>query len=367
MQAEYCKHKIRAILTKKTLFTILKYVFGLGFGVLLMWLAMRGIDFEEVKQGFREANYFWVAIGLIVAILSHWFRAMRWKMLISAAGHESNTWNLFCSIMVGYLVNQALPRAGEVTRATLSARTERMPITVSLGTMVTDRVFDVISLGLLVLGVFIFQFKEITAILDKAFANGGTATDPEPGAGLWKWIVIGLMALGLAVFIIFRKKLMKIAIVAKLVNFVVGIWNAVLSVRKMKNPFKFVALSISIWVCYILMTYLVFFALDSTQDLGFGFAITAFTIGGIGMVIPSPGGIGTYHFAIIMSFVAYAASFGWTEDHARIVGTNIAFIIHTSQFIMMIFAGALCYLFLLPKMKIAANEKPEGEEIAENA
>lgn len=332
-----------------------------------MWLAMRGIDFEEVKQGFREANYFWVGIGLMVALLSHWFRAMRWKMLISAAGHESNTWNLFCSIMVGYLVNQALPRAGEVTRATLSAKTEKMPITVSLGTMVTDRVFDVISLGLLVLGVFIFQFKEITTIMDNAFASGGTAANPEPNAGLLKWIILAAMVLGFVIMVLFRKRLMKVAIFAKLANFLLGIWKAVLSVRKMKNPFKFVALSIGIWVCYILMTYLVFFALDSTNELGLGFAITAFTIGGIGMVLPSPGGIGTYHFAIIMSFVAYAASFGWTEDYARIVGTNIAFIIHTSQFIMMIIAGALCYLLLLPKLKIVPIKESESEESAAEA
>ncbi|MBK9447811.1 MAG: flippase-like domain-containing protein [Bacteroidetes bacterium] len=344
-------------MSRKTFFTIVKYVLGLALGGLLMWLAMRGIDFTQVEQGFKDANYLWVAIGLAVAILSHWYRAVRWKLLIEAAGYKSNAWNLFCSIMVGYLVNQALSRVGEVTRATMTAKSEKIPLSVSFGTMVTDRVFDVIALGLLVLGVFLFQFKEIMAIMDKAFANNAPATMNEESIP-WKLIFGITFAVGMLVLIIFWKRFMRIALFAKGVAFSKDIWLAVKSVTKMKRPWLFLYQTVMIWVCYILMTYLVFFALKDTSGLSFTFAITAFTMGGIGMVMPSPGGIGTYHFAIIMSFTAYASSFGWTEDFAKVVGTNIAFIIHTSQFIMMIVAGVICYLFLLPKMKIGEG-KPE--------
>jgi glycosyltransferase 2 family protein len=353
-------------LSRKTLITILKYVLGLGLGALLMWLSMRGIDFGKVQEGFRDANYLWVAAGLAIAILSHWYRAVRWRLLIEAAGHKSNTWNLFCSIMVSYLVNQATGRLGEVARATMTAKSERIPLAVSFGTMVTDRVFDVISLGLLVVGVFLFQFKEIMSIMDQAFANGDDGSTATGDVFPWKWVLLGVMVLGLLVVIVFWKRLMKIALFAKGVQFSKDIWLSIRSVTKMKQPWYFLLLSVLIWVCYILMTFLVFFALDETKELSFVFAITAFTMGGIGMVLPSPGGIGTYHFAIIMSFAAYASSFGWTEEHAKVVGTNIAFIIHTSQFIMMVLVGFICYALLVPKMKLGeaqvAAEQAEMEQ-----
>jgi uncharacterized protein (TIRG00374 family) len=118
-------------LNKKTLITILKYVLGLGLGILLLYVALSGVEFKEVQKALQEANYTWVGIGLVLALLSHWFRAVRWKMLFKAAGHESNSMNLFAAIMVGYMVNQAVPRAGEVSRVTLASRTERIPLGVS--------------------------------------------------------------------------------------------------------------------------------------------------------------------------------------------------------------------------------------------
>ena len=351
-------------MNKQILITILKYVLGLALGVLLMWLSMRGIEIDKVKEGFRNAQYGWVAVGLVIALLSHWYRAVRWRLLIEAAGHKSNTWNLFCSIMVSYLVNQATGRLGEVARATMTAKSEKIPLPVSFGTMVTDRVFDVIALGLLVLGVFAFQFKQITAIMDKAFANGdGSAATAEVFP--WKWILIGVMLLGLVIVIVFWSRFMKIGLFAKGVQFSKEIWLSIKSVTKMKHPWYFLLLTVLIWACYILMTYLVFFALDDTKGLSFVFAITAFTMGGIGMVLPSPGGIGTYHFAIIMSFAAYAGNFGWTEPHAKEVGTNIAFIIHTSQFIMMVLVGFACYLLLVPKMKIGVAEAAADQAASE--
>lgn len=344
-------------MTRKTLFTILKYVLGLGLGALLMWLSMRGIEFDKVRDGFRDANYLWVGVGLAVALLSHWYRAVRWRLLIEAAGHKSNTWNLFCSIMVSYLVNQATGRLGEVTRATMTAKSEKIPLAVGFGTMVTDRVFDVIALGLLVLGVFVFQFKEIMSIMDKAFANSDP-TAPED-VFPWKWVLLGVMVVGLLLVVLLWSRLMKIKLFAKGVQFAQDIWLSIRSVTKMKRPWYFILLTVLIWLCYILMTFLVFYALDETKDLSFVFAVTAFTMGGIGMVLPSPGGIGTYHFAIIMSFAAYASSFGWTEEHAKVVGTNIAFIIHTSQFIMMVAVGFICYLLLVPKIKVSPADSAQ--------
>ena len=338
-------------LEKKKVITILKYVLGLGLGIFLLYLAMKGVDLEEVKNGFQEANYLWVALGLVLAILSHWFRAVRWKMLFKAAGYESNSFNLFAGIMVGYMVNQAVPRAGEITRVTLGSQTEKIPLSVSFGTWATDRIFDVIMLGLLVLIAFAIQFEQIQLILDKAFAATDGAQVADGSGSILKWVILGGMVLGGLAFLILRKKIFATKIGGKLYKFLMDMWNAILSIRKMQNPLLFVFYTLGIWACYVLMTFLVFYALDGSSGLPFGFALTVFVMGGIGMVIPSPGGIGTYHFAVIMSFVAYASQFGWAEEEARILGTNIAFIIHTSQLIMMILVGFLCYLYLVPKLR----------------
>jgi glycosyltransferase 2 family protein len=355
-------------LSKKTIFTIIKYVLGVGLGALLMWLAIPS-NFEDQIAYFKEANYFWVALGLIVAVASHWFRSIRSRLLIEAAGYKSSTWNIFCSIMVGYMVNQALSRVGEVTRATMTAKTEKIPLAVSFGTMVTDRVFDVIALGLLALGVFVFQFNQVMLIMDKAFASGAPASVDEENIP-WKLIFGITGAVGLLIVIVFRKRLMRITLFAKGVKFLKEMWVAFKSVTKMKQPWLFAFLTVMIWVCYILMTYLVFFSLKETQSLGFGFAITAFTMGGIGMVLPAPGGFGTYHFAIKMSFSAYAATyFGGNVAQAENVGLSMAFIIHTSQFLMMIAVGIICYLAILPKLKVkipSVGKKEEAPAVVEN-
>lgn len=348
------------------MFTILKYVLSIAGGGLLLWLSMRGVDFQELKEGFREADYLWVAVGLMVAVLSHWLRAARWVLLFRAAGYESNVLNLFASVMIGNMVNQALPRGGEISRATVTARSEKIPLSVTFGTMVSDRIFDVIALGLLVAAVVVMQFDEIVAIMNKAFSKqpgaGATVTVANSGIPLWQLIALGVLVLGLVLVVVFWKKITRSAVYDRGIGFLRGTWKTVLSVRNMEQPVLFIVYSIGIWLCYVLMTYLVFFSLEKTAGLGFMFALTAFTMGGIGMVFPSPGGIGSYHFAIIMSFVAYSPSFGWTEHEARRVGTNLAFIIHTSQMIMMILIGLLSYLYimLLPMWRRKAGE--EGME-----
>jgi glycosyltransferase 2 family protein len=345
--------------SNKALLTVLKYVLSIAGGGLLLWLSMRGVNFDELRTGFREADYLWVGLGLVVAVLSHWLRAARWVILFRAAGYESNTMNLFASVMVGNMVNQALPRAGEISRATVTARSEKIPLSVTFGTMVTDRIFDVIALGLLVLAVMALQYKEILRIMDKAFS---TPPDPsavvEPGMPLWQIIALAIIGLALLVFLVFRKRILASHLYARIKRFSKETWEAVLSVRKMDKPWLFILHTVGIWFCYILMTYLVFFSLSASSDLPLLFALTAFVMGGIGMVFPSPGGIGSYHFAIIMSFVAYGPSFGWTEQAARTVGTNLAFIIHTSQMIMMILVGLLCYLYLLWQIRLGKEESP---------
>jgi uncharacterized membrane protein YbhN (UPF0104 family) len=345
-------------ISRKTIANVFKYLLSLAIGGGLMAWAFKDVSWSEMMTGLRDANYIWVMLGLIVAVWSHWLRAARWVILFDAAGYKTNTFNLFASVMVGNMVNQALPRAGEISRPTITAKSEKVPLSVSFGTTVTDRIFDVITLGVLVGLSFLLQFKEIMMIIDKTFADhpesGSVPVDQGPS--LWPWIVLAtLVVVGMLIFV-FRDKSPLQNLISRATAFSKETLKAVLTVRKMDRWFMFIVYSIAIWLCYVAMTYLVFFAFDATADLGFEFALMAFTMGAIGIVLPSPGGIGSYHFAIQASFVAYASNFGWTVDYAKTLGLNLAFVIHTSQMVMMILVGAGCYFYLLRQIK--AQNKP---------
>ncbi|MEM7035643.1 MAG: lysylphosphatidylglycerol synthase transmembrane domain-containing protein [Bacteroidota bacterium] len=340
---------------KKTVMTILKYVLSIALGAGLLWLAVRGVNFEAVKAGFRSADYIWVGLALLCVLASHALRAARWQILLKAAGYESRVLHLFASVMVGIMVNKAIPRAGELSRASLSAQTEKIPLSTSLGTLVTDRVFDVLVLGLLVLVILVPQMDDLAMIFEGQ--EGARSAAQSIFARKWMLVVlIGLPVLALSVFLIFRKTIVTTKLFRAIQAFIKKMWEAMKSVRRMENPGRFIMYTIGIWLGYFFNTYLVFLALDSTQDLSVFFVLTAFTMGTIGMVVPTPGGIGSYHFAIIMTFVAFADSLGFTEESARSAGTSIAFIIHTAQLIMVLVVGFLSYLYLLPKLRLAQRE-----------
>lgn len=334
----------------------MKTVLGLGLGGGLLYLALNAIDLEKLKADFANANYWWVAVGLSLGLLSHWFRAVRWKILLNAAGHtQTNTLNLFYSIMTGYMVNQAVPRAGEISRGTLTSRSERIPLASSFGTLVTDRIFDFICLGLILLVVILSQYDQFIKIIEEAFAGKEGAS--EEAGFPWLMVIAGVGALGLLLMVLFRKKLEQISLFKKIFQFIADTFAAVKSVRKMEQPVMFVLLTVGIWVCYVMMTYLTFFALEKTSNLPFIFGLTAFAMGGIGMVIPSPGGIGSYHYAIGLTFAAYGTALGYASSEAALqAGLSIAFIIHGSQMLMLIAAGFICYLLLIPKIKVVESE-----------
>ena len=205
---------------RKKLINILKYVLGFGLGIGLLVMAMLNVDFEKVSGYFAKANYLWVGLALMVAMLSHWFRALRWKMLLDAAGYPSKTSNLFASIMVGYMVNQALPRAGEISRATLASRTEKVPFSTSMGTIVTDRIFDLIILGSLVATIFALEFDHIVNIMETAFQASDEGGGKEEGGGSWiKWVIIAIPVLMVLAYFVFRKKIRASGLEAKIKNF----------------------------------------------------------------------------------------------------------------------------------------------------
>lgn len=349
---------------KKKIISIVKYILGLGLGLFLLYFALLDREycnnfankpsdleciFFKIQDSFANANYFWVAVSYLGLLLSHWFRAARWKMLVTAAGHDSKSSNVYASLLVGYLANNAVPRLGEVTRCTMLNRSDKVPFAVGFGTVITSRLIDVVILISLIGFVLLMEFEKIKTYfidsLEKANSSGSSSM-------LLIWIGLAVFGLGILLAFGFRKKLMQSKLYRKLYDFVKSLIEAILSLRKIKNLPLFLFHTFMIWFLYILMTYVVFFAFEETSDLSFYFAIVVTTMGGIGFALPVPGGIGPYHNAVIFTFVAFGLSTS--------MGTSYAVLVHTSQLIGIIFAGFIAYIYLM--LKISKSSKHEVSE-----
>lgn len=268
---------------------------------------------QKIIGDFKGTNLLWLFVILMAFMISNVSRAMRWNQLIEPLGYTPKVHNTFFATMIGYMVNLALPRAGEIAKPATVARYEKIPLDKLVGTIVVDRIFDVLML-LLVTGLtFLTQFNYL---YDFLFGEGQPKAEclqpiVEQTDGLViPWLLLFQIGLGLgvlaAVVIAIKWKTVKETALAKKVlallrNFGTGIRT----VFQLRRPGMFVVHTLIIWVMYYLMLYLCFFAYGPTAGLSPMAALLAFTFGTFGMVIPSPGGMGTYQIAVTAALVIY--------------------------------------------------------------
>lgn len=308
---------------KKQAVNVLKFFIFLGLGVGILYLvymgqntafqedcALKGIPEAEcslinkVLQDFRNANYFWILAVLMAFIISNISRAIRWNMLIHPMGYRPRLRNSFLSIVIGYFANLGIPRMGEVVRAGTLANYEKIGVEKVMGTIVVDRIVDVISLLLITALAVLFEFDTITAFVNDNVSFAGRFGGLQR---LMLYGVIGMVA-ALGVFYIFRDRLMKTAIFKKIVQLVEGFVEGLRTISKLDRPWLFTLHSVNIWFMYFLMTYMCFFAFAPTSHLSPVVGLVVFVFGGWGIVIPSPGGMGTYHFMVQTALSMYGVA-----------------------------------------------------------
>ncbi len=331
---------IQKQILKKKILNVLKIVLFACIGVFLFWLVYRKQDIGEIKNALLQADIKWAVVAVILGLLSHLSRAFRWKILLKPMGYNPKVKNLFFSIMIMYLTNTAIPRSGEFIRCGVVDRYEKIPFSKLLGTVVAERVVDVIILAILTFVIMVTQYSVIIGFIDN---------NPEIVANLSKIlnstpIIILLFVVGIGIVIllyVFRKKLVKTKIFKKiegtLKNLLAG-FKTVISLKE--NKLAFIFHSIFIWAMYFLMTYVVLLCFDETKNLSVLTGLTIFVLTAYGMVIPSPGGIGTWHFIAIETLIVY----GIAQDP---IGNTYAIVAHSSQTIMVVVVG-LISLILLP-------------------
>lgn len=302
----------------KRLQSILKFIVFLGIGLLLIWLVTKDLTQKEkadIRAAFERANYWLVIPAMLVGIASHWYRAIRWRLLMKPLGHQPGKFNTFFAVMVGYLANLAVPRLGEVARCGILARYEKIPADKLVGTMIAERAIDLLCLILLMIVTVLMQMDIVGAFfqshiwipLQHKLANAGTG----------QWLLIGGIAIAvvaLFLFLLKRFKRSKAAITAR--NLAKGVLEGILSIGRMENKGWFIFYSLLIWVLYFTMMYIGFYCLEDTRHLGVKAAMAVLAFGSIGMIV-TQGGIGAYQVLVQQTLLLYGVhatigyAFGW--------------------------------------------------------
>ncbi len=267
----------------------------------------------KVLQDFASADYFWLIIVLVCFLISNLSRAIRWNMLIRQLGYQPRLVNGFLTVILGYFANLGLPRVGEVVRAGTMARYEGIAVEKVMGTVVVDRIIDVISILLITALALALEFDTLWAWLQ---ANSSVGEKLAANTSLLVGLAIAGVA-GLVLLYVLRHRIQQTKLYGKLAGIITGFVDGLKTIRSLDRPGWFVLHSINIWLMYFLMTYLCFFSFAPTAHLSALAGLVVFVFGGWGIVIPSPGGMGTYHFLATTALTFYGVSgddgFSWSN------------------------------------------------------
>ena len=327
---------------KRGLGVFMKIAIPMAVGVGLFWFLYKNVDVEAMKQALKtDVNYFWIGVMLVISTFSHIFRAMRWRLQLRALDIHAPLGALIVSIFGTYAVNLVFPRLGEVWRCGYISRRQNAPFTKVVGSMVADRLSDTATVLLLTLftmliawpafAQFFAQFPGVQASLLN------TVTSPMV------WIV--LIGSVMVIVLMFRYG-KKNKFIKTINNALSGLWQGFYSITKMQGKGWFLFYTLMIWGCYFTQLYVCFFAFPFTHDLGIVCALVCFVLSSISMGIPTNGGLGAWHIAIIFGLSLYGVgSFAMGEFDPR--ASAFAMLVWGTQTLLLIALGIYSFIYIL--------------------
>lgn len=266
---------------------------------LLIWFSLRGIHVEGggnkwdyLLAAWKHAHKGWLITMAVIMIFSHWLRAVRWRTLLEPVNYAPATRNSFLSVMVGYLVNLAIPRGGEVSRCYNLYKLDKTPVEISFGTVVVERIVDLVCLLIIIALAFLAESRKLfdfIATLPVGSGNGNSKL-----ATIATVVVILVVIAAVGYWLVNRNQRFR-AFFSKTWH---GFRGGLTSVFRLRNKWPFILYSLAIWGLYFLMSYSVVRAFPSTSGLGFQAVLSLFAIGAIAMAAPLPGGAGSYHVLV---------------------------------------------------------------------
>lgn len=322
----------------KKLSTILQYLFFFALGFFFVWMSVKGINHEnwvKIKFALSHARYY-LAIPVIgILLLSHYTRALRWRLLIESLGYKPDKANTFFAVMIGYLTNQGVPRLGEVIKCTVLSRYEKIPADKLVGTIILERLIDAVTL-LTIFGITLaIQPGLYSQLADQLFNSPGVEESKKIPAWVLPLGILLLVAIIIAIWMIRKKKNFNdLSLTLRSIG--ARVWQGLSSIRHLRKKKQFIFLTVLLWTLYLSGGYIGFQALHETEQYGIKEAFTVLSAGSIGMVI-SPGGIGGYAFFIEGTMIMYgvekgiAMAFGWllwiVQTVVILVGGLLSFIL----------------------------------------
>lgn len=320
---------------KKTLITILQYVVFLGLGIYIVYHMLHQLTDKQESEliaAIRSINAIYLIPICIAGFFSHFFRALRWRYLLETVDMRPTILNTAMAVMIGYITNLALPRAGEVAKCTVLAKYEKMPAHKMIGTIVAERAFDILCLIIIAISAFILQFNWIDDYIGARMLRLGQKIKSNEPLLLSAALFLILFIAG-SIIIYRRSQETKFGRFMKEMN------RGILSILHMKKRWQFIGYTFLIWLMYLMQIYIGLKCLHATHDLTPLAALVVLVYGSVGMIV-TPGGIGLYPFLVAQILGVYlisevpAQAFGW-----------IAWVVQTAIIIVL---GVISLLFIHP-------------------
>lgn len=307
----------------------LKVLIPLSIGLFFIYLTINATTVEERKliaNYIKNADYRFVLLSIVFGVLSHLSRAYRWQFLLAPMGYKPRFINSTLAVLIAYIANLGIPRSGEILRATTLSSYEKIPFEKTFGTIIAERLVDLVLLIGFIFIALILQYDLIWEVLrEKKIA---------PATILFGFTFLLIVALGLRM--LFKKN--PSALVLKIKSFLKGLVEGILSIRSMPNKGAFLIHTVFIWLMYLAMFYVIKWTVPETSTLGLNSLLPAFVIGGL-TISATNGGIGIYPFSVALMLGAFGIS---NES-----GLAFGWIMWTSQTLMIIVFGSLSF-FVLP-------------------
>lgn len=323
---------------------ILQYVVFLGIAFLFLWLASRGIPFKDMMVHIKGVNLWPLILVFMGGIGSHFLRAQRWRMLINAMGYNVQSKNAFLSIMIGYLINLVTPRMGEVARCGVLSVYEKVPADKLAGTMIAERAFDLVTLIAVFCITYAVEYSAVNSFVQENLL--GPLADRFSTDGLL--LAGAIVAILVIAFIALRKKIFGAE--NKFMSIVKNILEGLGSIRKLQNPWMFIAYTAGIWALYLFMTCLGFWAFKDLAFLSIGEGLSVLSFGTIGFVVPAPGGMGSFQYFVSLTLQEMYN----IEESLALAYANVSWLAQT----VVLITGGFVSLIMLP----IVNRKKESTD-----
>ncbi len=339
---------------KKNILKTAQYIAFFAIGVVLFWLVYRNMDMQKFKQELPNISLWWLALSCVFSLLSHISRAIRWNMLIRPLGYNPRTINTFLSVLVMYLTNFIVPRAGELARCTVLGKYEKIPFTKLVGTVVIERATDLIAMVIFAIAIIILQLPIFTKFL---------AVHPDVSAklsGIFSTLhilIVFIVFIGiLAIILAFRKKIKNSAFFQKISHFYDNFTEGIRAIGKLEHKWRYIGHTAFIYLMWLLAMYVVFLSYPPTANLSILTGMATFVMSGLAMIAPIQAGMGAWHFMVSATLLIY----GIDIDSGR----TFALIAHTTTNLFLLVIGVIA-LIILPAVNRKLNKTEDHPAIKE--